>query len=59
MEKDLNEMTMRLKESYGWHFPELTKLIDDNFTYVKTVKAILNRDTFEDLEKINFLDDEL
>lgn len=40
MEKNLNTFSMRLKETYGWHFPELAKLISDNETYVKLVKLI-------------------
>lgn len=31
---------MRLKESYGWHFPELSKLVSDNESYVKMVAWI-------------------
>jgi len=31
---------MRLREWYGWHFPELSKIITDNLVYAKTVKAI-------------------
>jgi nucleolar protein 58 len=31
---------MRLREWYGWHFPELSKVISDNLIYTKTVKAI-------------------
>ena len=31
---------MRLREWYGWHFPELNKIVTDNLTYARTVKAI-------------------
>ncbi len=31
---------MRLREWFGWHFPELGKIITDNVLYAKTVKAI-------------------
>lgn len=31
---------MRLREWYGWHFPELSKIITDNLIYAKTVHAI-------------------
>jgi nucleolar protein 58 len=31
---------MRLREWYGWHFPELAKILTDNLVYAKTV-AIL------------------
>lgn len=31
---------MRSKEWYGWHFPELAKIVTDNIAYIKTVLAI-------------------
>ncbi|XP_062597760.1 nucleolar protein 58-like [Saccostrea cucullata] len=31
---------MRSREWYGWHFPELTKIIGDNLAYAKTVKKM-------------------
>ena len=40
MEKNLNTFSMRLKESYGWHYPELSKIVNDNETYVKLVVFI-------------------
>jgi nucleolar protein 56 len=40
MEKNLNTFSMRLKESYGWHFPELSKLVTDNEMYAKLVAFI-------------------
>jgi len=40
MEKNLNTFTMRIKEWYAWHFPELTKMVPDNQTYVQLVKFI-------------------
>jgi len=39
-DKELNNYTMRARELYGWHFPELGKIITDNLAYVKTVKKI-------------------
>lgn len=29
---------------YGWHFPELSKLITDNIAFVKTIKLVGTRD---------------
>ena len=37
---------MRLREWYGWHFPELSKIITDNLTYAKTVLKIGNLKNF-------------
>jgi len=48
MEKNLNTFAMRVKEWYGWHFPELAKLIADNEVYVRLVNFIGNRDSISD-----------
>ena len=40
LDKELNNYNMRCREWYGWHFPELGKIVTDNFAYVRTVKAI-------------------
>ena len=37
MDKDINTFAMRLKEWYAWHFPELTKIVNDNTIYAKLV----------------------
>ena len=39
LDKEINNYTMRLKEWYGWHFPEMTKIVSDNLVYTKVVKA--------------------
>ena len=33
LDKDINTFIMRVREWYGWHFPELVKVINDNYTY--------------------------
>ena len=43
LDKEINNYMMRLREWYGWHFPELSKIITDNFSYTKAVKAIGQR----------------
>lgn len=40
LDKELNNLAMRLREWYGWHFPECGKLIADNLTYAKVVLEI-------------------
>ena len=35
MEKNLNTFAMRTKEWYGWHFPELSKIVTENEAYVR------------------------
>lgn len=43
LDKELNTYAMRVREWYGWHFPELTKIIQDNIQYAKAVKLMGNR----------------
>ena len=40
IEKNLNTFCMRIRESYGWHFPELGKILNDNEKYVRLVRAV-------------------
>lgn len=40
LDKELNNYMMRLREWYGWHFPEISKIITENLVYAKTVRAI-------------------
>ncbi|VAH26758.1 unnamed protein product [Triticum turgidum subsp. durum] len=43
LDKELNTYAMRVREWYGWHFPELTKIVADNIHYAKAVKMMGNR----------------
>ncbi|CAN8260395.1 unnamed protein product [Cochlearia groenlandica] len=43
LDKELNTYAMRVREWYGWHFPELAKIIQDNILYAKSVKLMANR----------------
>ncbi|KAI9028711.1 hypothetical protein DFJ74DRAFT_659906 [Hyaloraphidium curvatum] len=40
LDKELNTYAMRIKEWYGWHFPEMQKIIVDNLAYAKVIKAV-------------------
>lgn len=40
LDKEINIYAMRVKEWYGWHFPEMAKIISENITYAKVVKAM-------------------
>ena len=44
LDKELNTYAMRVREWYGWHFPELTKIILDNMQYAK---AVINWETVQ------------
>ena len=39
LDKELNTYAMRVREWYGWHFPEMTKIVADNIAYAKAVRV--------------------
>merc|ERR1712142_807039 len=40
LDKELNNYAMRCREWYGWHFPEIGKIVTNNLAYAKTIQAI-------------------
>ena len=38
LDKELNTYAMRVREWYGWHFPELQKVLVDNLAYANVVR---------------------
>ncbi|XP_032079786.1 nucleolar protein 56 [Thamnophis elegans] len=57
LDKDINTFSMRVREWYGYHFPELIKIVSDNYTYCRLAKLIGNRkelseESLEGLEEI-------
>jgi len=45
LDKDVNTFVMRVREWYSWHFPELVKIVNDNYQYaqVRTCLATAQR----------------
>ena len=37
LDKELNTYSMRVREWYGWHFPEMTRIVADNVLYARAV----------------------
>ncbi|KAE9602678.1 hypothetical protein Lal_00050139 [Lupinus albus] len=57
LDKDINSFSMRVREWYSWHFPELVKIVNDNYLYAKLTKFIedkskLTGDSISDLTDI-------
>jgi len=48
LDKDLNTMCMRIREWYAWHFPELSKIIKDNYMFADLAKLIGDRAALTD-----------
>ncbi|KAJ8620339.1 hypothetical protein MRB53_028868 [Persea americana] len=58
LDKELNTYAMRVREWYGWHFPELAKIVQDNIQYAKTVKLMGNRVNAVNLDFSEILSEE-
>ncbi|KAL3863828.1 hypothetical protein ACJMK2_005557 [Sinanodonta woodiana] len=57
LDKNINTFSMRIREWYSYHFPELVKIVPDNYTYARVTQYIKNRkelteDKLEGLEEI-------
>jgi nucleolar protein 58 len=59
LDKELNNYNMRCREWYGWHFPEMGKIVTDNLTYCRTVKAIGMRSEISEADLSKILPEEV
>ncbi|KAF2458687.1 nucleolar protein NOP58 [Lineolata rhizophorae] len=59
LDKELNLYAMRLKEWYGWHFPELARLLPDNITYARVVLAMGLRSAAPDTDFAEILPEDV
>jgi nucleolar protein 58 len=50
LDKELNNYAMRLREWYGWHFPEVGKILSDNLTYAKVILKMGMRTNAKNIE---------
>ncbi|CAO1419406.1 unnamed protein product [Diamesa hyperborea] len=59
LDKEINNYNMRIREWYGWHFPELGKILTDNIAFIKTIKTIGMRENFNQSDLSEILPQEL
>ncbi|XP_065853292.1 probable nucleolar protein 5-1 [Euphorbia lathyris] len=59
LDKELNTYAMRVREWYGWHFPELAKIVQDNILYAKAVKLMGSRENAAKLDFSEILPEEV
>lgn len=45
LDKDVNQFSMRIREWYGYHFPELVKIVADNYQYARCAQFIGAKET--------------
>ena len=51
LDKDVNTFVMRVREWYSWHFPELVRIVPDNYTYARLALAIQEKGSLSDDRK--------
>jgi len=59
MDKELNIYSMRVREWYGWHFPELGKIVTDNLLYARLVRHLGVRDNISTVDLDTVLPEDL
>ena len=40
LDKELNTYSMRVREWFGWHFPEMGKIVTENLAYAQVIKLM-------------------
>lgn len=58
LDKELNTYAMRVREWYGWHFPEMGKIVTENVPYAKVVKKMGMREQCVACDFADILDEE-
>ena len=59
LDKELNTYAMRVKEWYGWHFPEMAKIINDNLAYSRVILSAGMRNNFSNADLSDILPEEI
>jgi len=44
LDKNINTFAMRVREWYGYHFPEMVRIVNENYPYCKLIKLIGRRE---------------
>jgi len=57
LDKEINTYSMRVKEWYGWHFPELTRIITENLVYARLVKHVGSRTNMDKVDLTDVIDE--
>ena len=59
LDKELNTYAMRVKEWYGWHFPEMAKIINDNLAYSRVILSAGMRSNCSSTDLSDILPEEI
>jgi nucleolar protein 58 len=56
LDKEINTYSMRAREWYGWHFPEINKIVPDNELYARVIRLMGNKSKAVDTDFSEILD---
>ena len=59
LDKELNTYAMRCKEWYGWHFPELAKIVTDSVAYARIILTMGIRSKASETDLSEILPEEI
>ena len=59
LDKELNTYAMRVKEWYGWHFPEMGRIVNDNLAYARVILKMGMRSSAADVDLAEILPEEI
>lgn len=59
LDKELNTYAMRVKEWYGWHFPEMARIINDNLAYSRVILSMGMRSSASSTDLSSILPEEI
>ena len=59
LDKELNTYAMRVKEWYGWHFPEMGRIVNDNLAYARVILKMGMRSSASDADLAEILPEEI
>jgi nucleolar protein 56 len=55
LDRDVNTFVMRVREWYSWHFPELVRVVPDNYLYARVALIIKDKASLGDDSKLGEL----
>jgi len=58
LDKELNNYVMRAREWYGWHFPELGKIVPDNAVFIRLIKHMGMRENASTTDMSEIVDED-
>ncbi|KAI1364946.1 hypothetical protein F5Y08DRAFT_305442 [Xylaria arbuscula] len=59
LDKELNNYAMRVKEWYGWHFPEMDRILNDNLAYARVIMQMGMRENAANTDLSEILPEDL